>query len=233
MERIRKRGVEASDGDLKLYSMIENIDENVGDLMDRLETLELRDQTVVIFATDQGVSDRGAPMPRSKGKQRPSHPVAYDEKHAVTCMMRYPPLTKAGRHEALTGMVDLAPTILDLCGVPRPSSIDGRSLRPLLGGDTQWMDDRTLVVQCPRSRVRKQWDNAAVKTQRWRLVGEVPSNRAIRSWGSVSTSPISIACHSGIGTRVASSNEKMPKFWNTRIREQSAGASRNQFVVVR
>ncbi len=171
MERIKKRGVEASDGDLKLYSMIENIDENVGDLMDRLDALELREKTIVIFATDQGVNDRGAPEPRFKGKQRSSHPVAYDEKHAVTCMIRYPPLTKAGRNEAVTGMVDLAPTILDLCGIPRPSSLDGRSLRPLFGGSKQWDDDRTLIVQCPRGRVRKRWDNAAVKTQRWRLVG--------------------------------------------------------------
>ena len=86
-------------------------------------------------------------------------------------MVRYPPLTKAGRQEALVGMVDLAPTILDLCDLPRPSSMDGRSLRPLLAGATQWDDDRTLIVQCPRGRVRKKWENTSVKTQQWRLVG--------------------------------------------------------------
>ncbi len=170
MKRILERGVEASEGDLKLYSMVENIDENVGDLMDRLYALELRENTMVIFATDQGVSDRGAPEPRFQGK-RASHPVAFDEKHAVTCMVRYPPLTMSGQQEALAGMVDLAPTILDVCGLPRPSSTDGRSLRPLLAGASQWDDERTLIVQCPRGRVRKKWDNTSVKTQQWRLVG--------------------------------------------------------------
>ena len=170
MRRIQARGVQASDADLKLYSMIENIDENVGDLMDRLDTLGLRENTLVIFATDQGMNDRGAAEPRFDG-ERPSYPVSYDEKHAVTCMMRYPPLTKVGKCEALTGMIDVAPTILDLCSVTRPAALDGRSLRSLLDGEKQWQDDRTLIVQCPRGRVRKKWDNAAVKTQQWRLIG--------------------------------------------------------------
>jgi len=170
MARIKARGVEASQADLELYSMIENIDENVGDLMDQLDAWNLRDNTIVILATDQGMNDRGAPTPRFEGK-RASHQVAYDEKHAVFCMMRYPPLTKAGQNDALTGMVDVMPTILDLCDVPRPSSLDGRSLRPLLAGAKRWQDDRTLIVQCPRNRYREKWENAAVKTQRWRLVG--------------------------------------------------------------
>ena len=170
MRRIQERGVQVSDANLKLYSMIENIDKNVGDLMDRLDTLGLRENTIVIFATDQGMNDRGAAEPRFNG-ERPSHAVSYDEKYAVTCMMRYPPLTKEGNCKVLTGMVDVAPTILDLCGVPRPASFDGRSLRPLLAGAKQWQDDRALIVQCPRGRVRKKRDNAAVKTQQWRLIG--------------------------------------------------------------
>ncbi len=51
-ERIRKRGVEASSADLKLYSMIENIDENVGALMGKLDEWGLSENTIVILATD-------------------------------------------------------------------------------------------------------------------------------------------------------------------------------------
>ncbi len=68
-------------------------------------------------------------------------------------------------------MVDITPTLLDLCGVEIPASMDGRSLQPLLAGAANWEDDRALIVQCPRNRVREEWANAAVKTQRWRLVG--------------------------------------------------------------
>ena len=168
--RIEARGVEAEENELKLFSMIENIDENVGDLMAWLETENLSENTVVIFATDQGIQDRGATEPRDT-ERRHAHNSAYDPKHQVFFMMRYPPLTQAQRQPALAGMVDLAPTLLDLCGLPPVASIDGRSLRPLLTGATEWQDDRTLIVQCPRTRYRTKWSNAAVKTQRWRLVG--------------------------------------------------------------
>lgn len=170
MARIKARGVEASEADLKLYSMIENIDENVGRLLERIDEWSLRDNTIVILATDQGVGFRGAPDPYFDGK-RDNHGGAYDEKNRVFCMMRYPPLSKAGSNDGLAGMVDVMPTVLDLCDVPMPSSLDGRSLRPLLGGRNRWSDDRSLIVQCPRNRYREEWQNASVKTQRWRLVG--------------------------------------------------------------
>jgi len=170
MARIKERGVEASDADLRLYSMIENIDDNVGRLLGRIDEWGLRDNTIVILATDQGVGFRGAPDPYYDGK-RDNHGVAYDEKNRVFCMMRYPPLSKAGSNDGLAGMVDVMPTVLDLCDIPMPSSLDGRSLRPLLEGRNRWEDDRSLIVQCPRNRYREEWRNASVKTQRWRLVG--------------------------------------------------------------
>lgn len=169
-KRIEARGVEAEENDLKLYSMIENIDENVGALMAWLEEKNLAENTIVVFATDQGIQDRGAPSPRSAEK-RESHNSAFDPKHQVFCMVRYPPLTKAQSQPALAGMVDLAPTILDLCGLPPMRSMDGRSLLPLLVGASEWEDDRRLIVHCPRQRYREKWANAVVKTQRWRLVG--------------------------------------------------------------
>ncbi|MEM1297596.1 MAG: sulfatase-like hydrolase/transferase, partial [Verrucomicrobiota bacterium] len=153
--------------DLSLLSMIENIDDNVGRALKQLDELGLSDKTLVIFATDQGMRNRGAPAnspenPRSK---------SFDERHHVFCMMRYPPVTQSPRrNDALTGMVDMAPTILDLCELPIPQNLDGRSLKPLLAGKARWSDDRELIVQCPRSRERKKWNNTVVKTQRWRLI---------------------------------------------------------------
>lgn len=165
-ERITER-----DGDSKtlpLLSMIENIDDNVGRILKQLDDLGLRENTLVILATDQGMTNRGAPQ--SSPENPPSR--SFDSRHHVFCMMRYPPLTqKHGRNDAIAGMVDIAPTILDLCGVPVPDKLDGRSLKPLLAGANRWEDDRELIVQCPRGRERKKWHNATVKTQRWRLVG--------------------------------------------------------------
>ena len=128
-ERIKRR---ASGGgevkDLSLLSMIENIDDNVGKVLDQLDRLKLRDNTIVVVATDQGMRSRGAP---ANDPENPKSNVI-DERHHVFFMLRYPPLTQSpGRNDALTGMVDVAPTLLDLCGIDVPDEFDGRSLRPL------------------------------------------------------------------------------------------------------
>lgn len=159
--KITERGVQHSKNDLALYSMIENIDENVGKILDQLERLKLTENTLVIVATDQGTR-----------RERDHKGLAYDEYHQVFCLMRYPPLTAGNSHRstALTGMVDMTPTVLELCGVERPGNLDGRSLRPLLAGRKGWEDERSLIVQCPRGRTRAMWKNSSVKTQRWRLL---------------------------------------------------------------
>ena len=169
LKKLKARGVKGSGRDLALYSMVENIDENVGRVLDKLDALKLAEKTIVIFATDQGMRDRGAPPKADRGDANPPH-IQSDERHRVFCMVRYPPLTRPHRSTVLTGMVDMVPTLLDLTGVKKPEGLDGRSLRPLLAGAKRWEDDRELIVQCPRSRTRKKWHNAAVKTQRWRLV---------------------------------------------------------------
>ncbi len=160
-DAIRARGESYARNDMALYSMIENIDENVGRVLDSLSALGLADNTLVIVATDQGTR-----------RARHHKGLGYDEYHRVFCMMRYPKSAEtAGRAvDALTGMVDVFPTILDVCGVDQPDQLDGRSLVPLLEGADRWADDRHLIVQCPRGRERKKWHNVSVKTQRWRLV---------------------------------------------------------------
>jgi hypothetical protein len=67
-------------------------------------------------------------------------------------------------------MIDFFPTILDLCGIKRPDNVDGISLKPLLLDKKGYPEDRTLIIQCPRSRQATKWKNSAVKTDRWRLV---------------------------------------------------------------
>ena len=165
-KRITARGTQ--DKTLPLLSMVENIDDNVGSILKHLDETGLRENTLVILASDQGMTNRGAP--ENLAENPPSK--SFDSRHHVYCMMRFPSLTKKpGRNDAIAGMVDMAPTILDLCGLPLPENFDGRSLKPLLRGAPRWEDDRSLIVQCPRGRERKKWHNTTVKTQRWRLVG--------------------------------------------------------------
>ncbi len=167
--RLLERGA-PDDKFLALLSMIENVDDNIGKLLEYLKESNQLDNTLLIVASDQGVNDRGAPSHRSGQFQ--NRGLSYDEKHHVYCMIQYPPLTTAngGDTDQLTGMVDITPTILDICGVEPAQKLDGQSLKPILAANHQWDNERKLIIQCPRSRTLNKWENTAVKYQKWRLV---------------------------------------------------------------
>lgn len=167
-KRLMARGVKDKTN-LPIWSMIENVDDNVGRLLDYLEESGLKENTLLILASDQGVNDRGVTHRAGEGTKRG---VQYDEKHHVYCMVQYPKLTeiKPGDGPELTGMVDVLPTVLDVCRIKPPGNLDGQSLAPLLANSSTWNDERKLIVQCPRKRERVKWDNASVKYTKWRLV---------------------------------------------------------------
>lgn len=171
LERIKARGIREDQTNMSLLSMIENLDDNLGRLLNHLEDRRLRENTLVIFMGDQGVGDRGSPEPVWPGKDRQEDlGNASEGKHRVFCMMQKPGLTSSQTNNALACIRDLCPTILELCDVAIPDNLDGRSLVPLLRGEQDWQDDRVIVMQCPRGRDREKWRHASVKQGDWRLV---------------------------------------------------------------
>lgn len=150
-------------GNVELYGQVQNLDTNIGRMMDKLQELGMCDDTILIYASDQGMNDRGAPH----GDNRLG--LGYDPAHHVPFMIRLPGAKPQVTHR-LAGMIDFFPTLLDLCGIKAPSNIDGLSLKPLLAGEAGYPEDRTLVIQCPRAKTATKWKNSAVKTDRWRLV---------------------------------------------------------------
>ncbi|MBI1356804.1 MAG: sulfatase-like hydrolase/transferase [Acidobacteria bacterium] len=165
----------------QFYGMIENIDENVGRLSAKLDELGLRENTILIFMTDNGsaagVSPDGSPitgaewggfnagMKGRKGSQ-------YDGGHRVPFFLRWP----AGDFgpprdiDTLAAHVDVLPTLAELGGaaIPAGLDLDGRSLAPLLRGK-DW-SERTLVVHSQRIDIPRKWKTSAVMTERWRLI---------------------------------------------------------------
>lgn len=113
------------------FGCLAGVDENVGRLLARLEELQLADRTVVIFTSDNGfyLGEHGLGDKRS----------AYEESIRIPLLIRDPRLGDAARGkvvDALALNIDLAPTLLDLAGVPIPPQMQGRSWRPLLTGQT-------------------------------------------------------------------------------------------------
>lgn len=108
------------------YSMITRIDENVGRLLDCLEELELTENTLVVFCSDNGWC-LGHHRLFTKG------PFFYSELVRMPLVMRYPGRIEAGRTiDRVVSFVDLAPTLLEIAGQPIPEPMQGRSLVGLL-----------------------------------------------------------------------------------------------------
>lgn len=120
------------------YGMIELIDENVGRLLDALETSGQRENTVVIFTSDHGnlIGDHGL---SHKGCR------FYEGLVKVPLLISWPGHFGAGVvADGLVELADLAPTLAELAGAPLHAT-DGESLVPLLTGCAAPQHHRTHV----------------------------------------------------------------------------------------
>ncbi len=114
-----------SERERNYYRCLMGAEDNIGRLFAFLEQERLIDDTIIVFAGDNGFfhGEHGL-----HGKME-----AYEEALRIPMMVRYPRLIPAGqRCDAFVSNVDLAPSILDLCGVKAPKPMQGRSWRPLV-----------------------------------------------------------------------------------------------------
>lgn len=110
------------------WAMVDLIDAQVGRLLAALDRSGQRENTLVIFTSDHGemLGDHGIYL---KG------PYFYEPAVRVPLLVRLPGRIAAGRRTpALVELADLAPTLLDACGLPRQPGMQARSLWPLLTG---------------------------------------------------------------------------------------------------
>jgi arylsulfatase A-like enzyme len=153
------------------YGMITNIDENLGVLDKKLEQWDLRKNTILIFMTDNGSSYGAdffnAGMKGNKGSQ-------YEGGHRVPFFIRWEKAGIEGGRDvkALTSHTDVLPTLIDLCNLTPVDgpAYDGKSLEPLLTGNTDSWTDRTIIIDNNRKQQPEKWRMNAVMTDKWRLI---------------------------------------------------------------
>ncbi|MFB3829592.1 MAG: arylsulfatase [Bryobacteraceae bacterium] len=156
------------------FGMIANIDENTGKLEDLLARTGLRDNTILIFMTDNGAT---AGFNFYNAGMRGKKTDLYEGGHRVPFFLRWPAgrLRAPGDVGALAECQDVLPTLMDLCGIKAGARFDGVSLAPSLRGAAQpALGERVLVVQYGRQPQPEfipvaKWDSA-VMWNRWRLV---------------------------------------------------------------
>ena len=154
------------------YGMIANIDENAGRMEQALAETGLRDNTIMIFLTDNGGT---AGVSAHNAGMRGQKIGLYDGGHRVPFFIRWPKggLKAGATVEELASVDDVLPTLIDLCGLKTPAGtrFDGTSLAQSLRGSSGKTPDRTLVVQFSRMNApRPSKGDACVLWKKWRLV---------------------------------------------------------------
>ena len=109
----------------KFLRCVKGIDDNIGRLLQKLDTLGQLDNTIIVYTADQGFM-LGEHDYQDKRWM-------YEQSQRMPLMIRYPKRVKPGqRFDTLVENVDFAPTLLEYAGATIPSTIQGRSFRSLL-----------------------------------------------------------------------------------------------------
>jgi len=109
-------------------------DEEIGKFLYTIDDLGITDETLVIFTTDHG-ENLGDDHPT--GKNLWDHYDIYEDIVHTPLMMRYPEVfPKKKQIDTFVQNIDLSPTILDMYGIPAPNDFDGKSLLPIIRGET-------------------------------------------------------------------------------------------------
>ena len=141
---------------------LRSLDDNVGRLLDYLEASGLAGNTLVVYTSDQGfyMGEHGWFDKR----------FMYEESMRTPLVMRLPGGAR-GDIDQLVQNIDYAPTFLELAGVGIPEDMQGRSLLPLLRGETP-ADWRTALYyhfyEYPAEHMVKR--HYGVRNERWKLI---------------------------------------------------------------
>ena len=157
----------------RVYAMVTNIDTNVGRMLKVLDKQGLAGNTIVVFLTDNGPA-----QVRFNAGLRGWKGSVYDGGIRVPCYIRWPGRFPASSTvDRIAAHIDLAPTLLDACGVAAPHGVqfDGKSLLALLKGtQTAGWPDRVLFFQWHRGDQPEPGRAFAARSQTYKLLRHEP-----------------------------------------------------------
>ncbi len=176
-------------GDKEVYAMVSNLDENFGRLMRKLKQLNIEEDTLVIFISDNGPlinSPDLESMPeilacgthdygyRYNAGLRGGKTNVYEGGIKVPCFMRWPKKFKANRDlSSMAAHIDIMPTLLSFAGVKKwqGPEVDGIDLSRMLLSNSS-IPDRSIFIQSDRVEKPRPWHNACVREKKWKLIDD-------------------------------------------------------------
>ena len=165
-EKYNTRGLNVKNA--TIYGMVENVDHNMGRLLNKVEELGLQENTIVLFLTDNGPNTPDRYNGGMKG-----HKGHVDEGGVrVPLFVRWSGHIEPSRVvDGLAAHIDLLPTLADLCDIKIPDSLrlDGLSLKASLLDERNAPSNRTIFTH--RYWAKKlQLPNGAARSLRYRYV---------------------------------------------------------------
>jgi len=152
----------------RIFAMVTNVDRNVGRLQEKLESLGIADNTIVIFMVDNGPNTRRYVAGFNGNKS-----TVWEGGIRAPFFVQWPARLKAGHVSDIpSAHIDVLPTLLDAAGVEEPKSLklDGRSMLPFLEGKPVNVQDRYLTIQSHRGDQPVRYNNFMIRNSRWKLV---------------------------------------------------------------
>ncbi|WP_299668829.1 sulfatase-like hydrolase/transferase [uncultured Polaribacter sp.] len=140
------------------YACSENIDIQIGKVLQKLEEMGELDNTYIIYTSDHGMAiGRHGLM----GKQN-----LYEHTWRVPFIIKGPGIKGGKRIKGNSYLLDILPTLCDLAGIPTPETVEGTSLKPLLDGKKEIVRDVVYGVYSGGTKPGMR----SVKKGDWKLI---------------------------------------------------------------
>jgi N-sulfoglucosamine sulfohydrolase len=142
------------------YTAIDRLDQGVGTVLAALDASGRRDDTLVIF-----VSDNGMPFPGAKT-------TVYDAGIRLPLIVRAPGRKAGVLNPAMVSWIDIAPTVLEFAGAKVPPRLPGRSVLPILDQDDA-ADRDTVYASYVMHEITMYYPMRAIRTRTHKLIWNI------------------------------------------------------------
>lgn len=161
------------DKDKAIYGMIDNLDENVGRVIKKLNELKLTNNTIVIF-----LSDNGPNSDRYNGNMKGRKGSVNEGGVRVPLFIKWPGhIQKGSSIDKIAAHIDILPTLAELAGVkiPKNDHLDGKSLVPLINNKNAEWPERAVFSQVYKGN-KLQPAPGAIRNSNYRFIVDYKGN---------------------------------------------------------